>query len=183
MKEKGCVNKSGNKVAILLEAIMGVAVGKYHLFKRSRKSGEFYYYWFQEGNQQIIKSCGRACTGKREAVTFLESLLKQELSDTKKKTILQNTLLEDYAKKMFLEGARHLNRRKEKGYILKPQTVVQHKRHLVNYLLPKCGKLTLDKIRPAKVEDFLLDSGFPIPPATKFSLLLYWLCGKPRERD
>jgi hypothetical protein len=157
MKEKGCVNKSGNKVAILLEAIMGVAVGKYHLFKRNRKSGDFYYYWFQEGNQQIIKSCGRACTGKREAVTFLESLLKQELSKTKKKAILQNTFLEDYAKNMFLEGAQHLKRWKEKAYTLKPQTVVQHRRHLVNYLLPKYGKLALDKIRPAEVEDFLLE--------------------------
>jgi hypothetical protein len=35
---------------------MGITVGKYHLFKRSRKSGSFYYYWFEQGNQtyQVI---------------------------------------------------------------------------------------------------------------------------------
>jgi len=62
------------KVAILLEAIMDVTVGKYHLFKRSRKSGDFYY-WFQQGNKRIIKTCGRACTEKRDAVAFLENSL------------------------------------------------------------------------------------------------------------
>ena len=54
---------------------MGVTVGKYHLFKRSRKSGTFFYYWFQQGDGRIIKTCGRACTEKREAVAFLEDLL------------------------------------------------------------------------------------------------------------
>jgi len=58
---------------------------------------------------------------------------------------------------MFIEGAAHLERWKAKGRILKPQTVIQHRRHLANYLLPKFGKLPLDKIRPAKVEDYLLE--------------------------
>jgi hypothetical protein len=58
---------------------------------------------------------------------------------------------------MFLDGAQHLKRWQEKGYILKPQTIAQHRRHLVNYLIPKYGKLPLDKIRPAHVEDFLLE--------------------------
>jgi len=136
---------------------MGVTVGKYHLFKRSRKSGDFYYYWFKQGNKRIIKTCGRACTGKRDAVAYLETLLKQELSGIKQKTELQNTLLGDYAKDFFTEGAAHLERWKAKGHILKPQTIVQHRRHLMNYLIPKFGKLSLDKIRPANVEDFLLE--------------------------
>jgi hypothetical protein len=51
------------KVEHFLEAIMGITVGKYHLFKRSRKSGDLYYYCFQQGNGRIIKACGRACTG------------------------------------------------------------------------------------------------------------------------
>jgi integrase len=58
---------------------------------------------------------------------------------------------------MFTEGAPHLERWKAKGRILKLQTIVQHRRHLVNYLIPRFGKLTLDKIRPAAVEDFLLE--------------------------
>jgi integrase len=146
--------QSGNT---FLEAIMGVTVGKYHLFKRSRKSGVFYYYWFQQGSKRIIKTCGRACCEKKEAVAYLETLLKKELSGIKQKTSLQNPFLEDFSKSMFLAEAQHLNRWKEKGYILKPHTIAQHRRHLVNYLLPRYGKLTLDKIRPANVEDYLLE--------------------------
>jgi len=136
---------------------MGITVGKYHLFKRSRKNGDFYYYWFQQGDKRIIKTCGRACTGKREAVAFLEALLKQELSEIKQKAKLQNTTIGDFAKGMFIEGAPHLERWAAKGHMLKPQTLVQHRRHLTGYLLPKFGNLTFDKIRPADVEDFLLE--------------------------
>jgi hypothetical protein len=167
VSKKGRVNQSGNKVAILLEAIMGVTVGKYHLFKRSRKSGDFYYYWFLEGNQQIIKSCGRACTEKRDAVAYLQDLLKEDLLEVKREEkrkvkreekvkIIEKTLSQ-FAKDMFLEGATHLERWKAKGNTLKPKTIAQHRRHLVKYLLPKFGKLSLDKIHPAKVEDHLLN--------------------------
>ena len=124
---------------------MGITVGKYHLFKRSRKNGDFYYYWFQQGDKRIIKTCGRACTGKREAVAFLEALLKRELSETKQKTKLQNTTIGDFAKGMFVEGSPHLERWAAKGRILKPQTLVQHRRHLTGYLLPRFGNLTFDK--------------------------------------
>ena len=136
---------------------MGVTVGKFHLFKRSRKSGDFYYYWFEEGNKRIIRTCGRACTGKKEAVAYLESLLKQELDGVKQKSSLQNSTMEEFAKDMFIEGAAHLERWKEKGHILKPQTIAQHRRHLVKYLLPQFGKLTLDKIRPDEVDDYMLE--------------------------
>ncbi len=145
------------QVAILLEAIMGVTVGKYHLFKRCRKNGDFYYYWFQEGNQQIIKSCGRACTSKREAVAFLEALLQRELTEIKRMSTLKSLTIGDYAKDMFIEGAPHLQRWAAKGKTLKPKTITQHRRHLVNYIIPKFGKLTWDKIRPANVEDYLLE--------------------------
>jgi hypothetical protein len=89
---------------------MGVTVGKYHLFKRNRKGGSFFYYWFQQGNERIIKTCGRACTEKREAVAFLEALLKQELAEAKRKTALQSATIEDFSGDMFTEGAPHLAR-------------------------------------------------------------------------
>ena len=63
----------------------------------------------------------------------------------------------EFAKEMFTEGASHIKRWIEKGYILKPQTIGQHRRHLVNYLIPEFGKLPLGKIRPAQVENFLLE--------------------------
>jgi integrase len=62
-----------------------------------------------------------------------------------------------FAGDMFTHGAAHITRWMEKGYVLKPQTIAQHRRHLVNYLLPKFGKHALEKIRPAQVEDFLLE--------------------------
>jgi hypothetical protein len=103
---------------------MGITVGKYHLFKRSRKGGSFYYYWFEQGNQRIIKTCGRACTEKREAVAYLETLLKEDLTAAKQKTARLSTTVGEFARDMFTEGAPHLARWAAKGKILKPQTML-----------------------------------------------------------
>jgi hypothetical protein len=108
-----------------MEAAMGVTVGKYHLFKRNRKGGSFFYYWFRQGDERIIKTCGRACTEKREAVAFLEALLKQELAETKRKTTLQSATIEDFSGDMFTEGAPHLARWAAKGKVLRRQTITQ----------------------------------------------------------
>ena len=62
-----------------------------------------------------------------------------------------------FAKDMFTDGAAHLKRWGEKGHSLKPQTIAQHRRHLINCLLPQFWETPLGKIRPAKVEDFLLE--------------------------
>jgi hypothetical protein len=136
---------------------MGITVGKYHLFKRSRKSGSFYYYWFEQGNQRIIKTCGRACTEKRVAVAYLEALLHEELTVARRKTVLQSSTVNDFAKNMFIEGAPHLARWAAKGKILKRQTITQHRRHLTGYLLPKFGHLKFAEITPTAIEDFLLE--------------------------
>jgi hypothetical protein len=58
----------------------------------------------------------------------------------------------------FFRERRIFNSGKKKGHILKYQTIVQYHRHLVNYRIPKFGKLPLDKIRPAAVEDYLFSS-------------------------
>ncbi|MDR0444463.1 MAG: site-specific integrase [Treponema sp.] len=136
---------------------MGVTVGKYHLFKKTRQGKTFYYYWYQQENERIFKSCGRACAEKREAVAFLEQLLKAELTETKRKSALGSISINDFAKDMFIEGAPHLVRWAAKGKILKRQTIVQHRRHLTGYLLPKFGKIKFSEITPTAVEDFLLE--------------------------
>ena len=136
---------------------MSVTVGKYHLFKKSRQGNTYYYYWFQQGNERVFKACGRACTEKREAVAFLEQLLKTELTETKRKSSLSSITVKDFAKDMFLEGAAHLARWAAKGKVLKRQTIIQHRRHLTGYLLPKFGKLRFTEITPTAVEDFLLE--------------------------
>jgi hypothetical protein len=136
---------------------MGVTVGKYHLFKKSRENGTYFYYWYQQGKERISKSCGRACTEKRAAVAYLETLLKQELTETKRKTALQSITVGDFAKDMFTEGAPNLVRWAAKGKVLKRQTITQQRRHLTGYLLPKFGHLKFTEITPTMVEDFLLE--------------------------
>jgi integrase len=151
-------NRKGNKKATtFLEAIMGVTVGNYHLFKKSRQDKAFYYYWYQQGDERVFKACGRACTEKREAVAFLEQLLKQELTESKRQFALSSLTVNNFAKDMFTEGAPHLARWAAKGKVLKRQTVIQHRRHLTGYLLPKFGKLRFFEITPTAVEDYLLE--------------------------
>jgi integrase len=136
---------------------MGVTVGKYHLFKKTRQGKSYYYYWFQQGAERIFKACGRACTEKREAVVYLEQLLKQELTETKRQSALCSITVNDFAKDMFTDGAPHLARWAAKGKILKKQTVIQHRRHLTSYLLPKFGRQRFSEITPTDVEDYLLE--------------------------
>jgi hypothetical protein len=104
---------------------MGVTVGKYHLFKKTRQSSTYYYYWYKEGKERVFKSCGKACTEKREAVVFLEQLLKEELTETKRKSSRSSITINDFAN-MFIEGAPHLSRWAAKGKVLKQQTIAQH---------------------------------------------------------
>jgi hypothetical protein len=140
---------------------MAVKVGRYHLFQRQQNTGTFWYYWFyDEEGKQVQKACGHGCEGKRDAAAILEDLLQTDLLKEKRKNELSRFSFYQFAEKMLLEGAQHSKRWREKGYILKPQTTAQHRRHLVNYLLPKYGKLALDKIRPANVEDYLLEQRF-----------------------
>ena len=67
------------------------------------------------GSERVYKACGRACTEKREAVAFHESLLKQELTENKRKAALSSTTINDFAKDMFIEDAHHLIRWAAKG--------------------------------------------------------------------
>jgi integrase len=137
---------------------MAVKIGKYHLFQRRQDTGTFWYYWFEdEDGKRVQRACGHGCGNKRDATAFLEELLRADLLEEKRKAELRKKTFSIFAQGMFLEGAPHLERWKAKGRILKPQTIVQHRRHLVNYLIPKFGKLTLEKIRPAAVEDYLLE--------------------------
>jgi hypothetical protein len=102
---------------------MAVKVGKYHLYQRQLNTGTFWYYWFyDEEKKQVQKACGFGCEDKRDAVAFLEDLLRADLLEEKRKEKLQGISFSQFAKDMFLEGAAHLERWKAKGNTLKPQT-------------------------------------------------------------
>jgi len=136
---------------------MPVSVGKYHLFERNRYGRYYFYYWYDANGRRIQKACGHGCDSKREAVAYLDELLKLDLSETKRKSALSSITIKDFAKDMFIDGAPHLARWAAKGKVLKRQTIIQHRRHLTGYLLPKFGKLRFSEINPTVVEDFLLE--------------------------
>jgi integrase len=136
---------------------MAVTVGRYHLFQRKTATGTFYYYWYEHQGKRVQKACGSKCETKREAVAYLEQLLKVELSETKRQNDLLKITLGEYAKDMFIEGAPHLIRWAAKGRILKRQTIHQNRRLLERYIIPHFGHLRFPDIKPTMVEDFLLE--------------------------
>ena len=136
---------------------MAITVGKYHLFKRKRYGCSYYYYWYEVQGKRIQKACGHGCYDKRAAVAYLEQLLKADLLEIKQKANLKSMSIKNFAKDMFTEGAPHLARWAAKGKVLKRQTIVQHRRHLTGYILPRFGHLHFGDITPTAVEDFLLE--------------------------
>ena len=136
---------------------MSVTVGKYHLYQRKQATGIFFYYWYEDQGKRIQKACGHGCDSKRMAIAYLEQLLKDELIETKRQATQASITLSEYAKDMFIEGAPHLARWAAKGRILKRQTICQHRRHLVNYILPRFGRMKFQDIKPTAIEDFLLE--------------------------
>jgi integrase len=85
------------------------------------------------------------------AVALIAYLKKPQQKITTRITVT------DFAKDMFIEDAPHLKRWAAKGMVLKPHTVVQHRRDLIKYILPGFGHLHFEEITPTMVEDFLLD--------------------------
>jgi len=103
----------------------------------------------------------------RTFILYLQKKL-EETNSAERASVIEVTT-NDFAKDMFSDGAAHLKRWKEKGYILKPQTIDQHRRNLLNYIIPQFGEVSLSKIRPAKVEDFLLEQ--PIGNSTRNTII------------
>jgi integrase len=91
------------------------------------------------------------------AVALIAYLKKEQNEGGFQRDTAKDITVTEFAKDMFTAGAAHIKRWIEKGYVLKAQTLVQHRRHLVNYLLPRFGNYALQKIRPTQVEDFLLE--------------------------
>jgi integrase len=91
------------------------------------------------------------------AVALIAYLKKKQNEGNARYARAEGITIGEFAKDMFTEGAPHLARWAAKGNILKPQTIAQHRRHLVNYLLPRFGNHIFEKVRPAAVEDYLLE--------------------------
>ena len=136
---------------------MSITVGRYHLFERTQTGTTYFYYWYEHQGKRVQKACGNKCNSKQTAVTYLEQLLKDDLIETKRQATQASITLSEYAKDMFIEGAPHLLRWAAKGRILKRQTICQHRRHLVNYILPRFGRMKFQDIKPTAIEDFLLE--------------------------
>jgi len=100
------------------------------------------------------KTNSAAEAGALALITFLKQT--QKPSYPEKVNLSEIITIKDFAQDMFLENSPHLTRWTEKGYILKPSTVQQYRRFLVNYILPEFGSLKFNNVYPANVEDFLL---------------------------
>jgi len=99
------------------------------------------------------KNEGEAKAGAQALINYL----MRKLQVTDSLSVLHAVKVKDFAKDMFTPEAPHLKRWAEKGHILKPPTVTQHRRFLVNYILPRFGEYTFDKIRPTAIDDYLLE--------------------------
>ncbi|MDR2247200.1 MAG: site-specific integrase, partial [Treponema sp.] len=91
------------------------------------------------------------------AVALIAYLKKKQGEGTVRSAGTEDITVGEFAGGMFSEGAAHIKRWKEKGYVLKPQTIAQHRRHLTGYILPRFGKIRFDEITPTAVEDYLLE--------------------------
>jgi len=99
------------------------------------------------------KSMGAAKVAARALIKYLK---RKESQNTPITATDDDTTVEEFARDMFTDGAGQIKRWIEKGYELKLQTISQHRRNLVNYLLPEFGGTPMKKIYQAKVEDSLV---------------------------
>jgi hypothetical protein len=90
-------------------------------------------------------------------VALIAYLKRKQGEGAARRTVAGDITVGEFARDMFSEGTAHIKRWKEKGYILKPQTIAQHRRHLAGYILPRFGKIRFDEITPTDVEDYLLE--------------------------
>jgi hypothetical protein len=88
-------------------------------------------------------------------IAFLKK--KLEAGTAVKRAASEDITVGEFAGDMFPEGAPHLARWAAKDFVLKPQTIAQHRRHLTKYLLPRFGKLRFGEITPTKVKDYRLE--------------------------
>jgi integrase len=91
------------------------------------------------------------------AVALIAYLKRKQSEGTARPARAEYITVGEFAKDMFTNGADHIKRWIEKGYVLKPQTIDQYRRHLAKYILPQFGKFRFTEITPTAVEDFLLE--------------------------
>jgi integrase len=91
------------------------------------------------------------------AVALIVYLKRKQGEGGARRIVAEEITVGEFAKDMFTPDAAHIKRWIEKGYVLKSQTIAQHRRHLTGYILPRFGKLKFTEITPTAVEDFLLD--------------------------
>jgi hypothetical protein len=107
-------------------------------------------------------------------VAYLEQLLKADLTETKRKSSLGSITIKEFSKDMFTEGAPHLARWAAKGKVLKRQTVIQHRRHLTGYLLPKFENQHLTRLLLQPLKIFYWSSGFLTRAEIPYYTLSSW---------
>jgi hypothetical protein len=103
------------------------------------------------------------------AVALIAYLKKRRSEGIARYARAEDITIGEFAEDMFTYGTDHIKRWIEKGYVLKPQTIAQHRRHLAGYILPRFGKLRFTEITPTTVEDFLLEQ--PLSNSSRNTIL------------
>lgn len=123
---------------------------QYGLFKRKRKKGTVWYFWYWANNKRIYKSTGKPT--KWEARQYVEEYLqKGEVN------LGQIITLKEYTKDFFIwDRCSWIRRQHAKGRSFSPSVAKSRRSHLDKHILPKFGRKPLIEINPVEVENWLV---------------------------
>jgi integrase len=120
------------------------------LFKRKRKKGFVWYYWYYDENgvrQQ--KSTGKSL--KHEAIDYVEDQFSETSTNP-------HITLQEFAEGFFdWETSNWLKRRSARGYSVTKPMAAMRSGHLENHILPQFGQKKVTEIKAIEVEDWLLN--------------------------
>ena len=123
---------------------------KYGLFRRQRKRGSVWYFWYWKDNKRISKSSGQRT--KWEAKVFVEQYLKET-----DQGIRPNITLSEYAQDFFVwNRCPWIRRQHAKGRSFSISVAKSRRSHLKNYLFPQFGSLRLASMNPVELENWLI---------------------------
>ncbi len=123
---------------------------EYGLFKRKRKAGSSWYFWFYDQNGiRQHKSTGRK--KKYEAEQYAQQFLVLSKSP-------KPIRLDEYAKDFYVWGKCDWIKRKfARGFAIGSTFAATRRAHLVNHILPEFGTVEISKIEPIQIEKWLLN--------------------------
>ena len=134
---------------------------EYGLFKRQRKKGYVWYFWYWKDNKRIYRSTGK--TNKKEAGFYAENFLGSQ-------TPKQISTLSRYTRDFFIwDRCAWIKRQHAKGRSFSHTMAQMRRAHLKTYILPAFGRKALSSLNSVDVENWLIS--LPLANQTKNHIL------------